>query len=1102
DTSCQFGMTKRGFFNGLNIPILMKTERYRGFGGSGFEFFVAQETNRMMKDAISVGGVFLAVFPESRLDDAAQNIRTFCDYLSVRAEVSVFPSEDSWRRLGVYARLVEADYQWRRKRPVADGRARPVIVASVEALAEAAPRAYDFARGTFVLRVGGVARALAGFLVANGYKRVDYAQNPGEFAVRGQITDFWSPCSDSPVRAVFDGDLVERLRFFDPSEQITTADAAEARVVPALERRGARRAADEWFSRPRAVFSSLDVYPSAAGAAPCVDFAGLVSEMRPDLFISNEPFAAPMSDEVVGDAGFLSVSFCGGDGGALERDIASLGAAGLMSPAAGRGALKKILFAPTDGEAARFGELCAVSQALRDCDFEVVSGKISEGFAYPSGKLFVISAAQFFLRSAARIPPKIKSPSIRAEGVWEIADGDFVVHERYGVGMYRGMVALDDPPQEFLRVEYKRGDTIYVPVYEFARIKKYVGVEGVRPKISDLDAPGIWERARERSKRSAEVFAAELLKLYAERERISAPAMEAETVWEAELEQSFPFEETADQAAAIKETLADLSRPRPADRVILGDVGFGKTEVALRAAFKTAVNSYQTALIVPTTILSMQHYTRFVERLAPFPVKVAALHRFQTKAEQRNVVEGVASGAVDILIGTHRILSKDIRFKNIGLLIIDEEHRFGVRQKEKLRRFAKNVHTLLMSATPIPRTLGAALNGIKDISIIETPPVGRKPVETLVAPRSSALARSAILNELARGGQVFYVHNVIKDIPRLLVEISSETPQARWGVIHGRMTAVAVEKTLFDFYSGKIDCLLSTTIVESGLDIPQVNTMIIAGAQNFGLAQLYQLRGRVGRGDRKAYCYLFYDDKDLSQDAARRLEALREFSTLGSGWRLARRDMEIRGAGALFGYRQHGFLAAVGFDLYAKLISEAVKAQARRAPESVIRPSTLSIEPVVNLHLDARIPPDYVADDTLRISFYRRFVTADDEADVSSARAALADRFGPLPPEVSEVSAAAMLRLFMKRNLVLSISSLSGGETSIEFAHGVCLTDTGIKGLLGVFGSRIRFAGAENFGNTIIIGGGAVRKASDARSLLEKVIKFATIRPVLSGETR
>lgn len=1050
----------------------MNMEKYRGFGGSGFEFFVAEEIERTINPSASDksdGGVFLAIFPEDRLEAAARNIGAFCGYLRAPADAVVFPSEDSGRRLMVYARLTLRE---------SSGRAL-VVVASPEALAEAGPSRKDFVRGGGILRPRGKSADLADLLSSSGYKRVDYVESAGQFAVRGQITDFWSPSSERPVRAVFDGDIVERLRFFDPSEQITVADAPSAEIVPAEERRSAEPAMS-WFRGCRAVFAVSRPAASADGPLPPRDIAALDAVIAPARFVLHDPFDGDSLD-----AGFLSASFYGGDVPSLERDIKSLAAAGY----------KKILFAPSPGEAARFAELLEMGSGGGAGNFEIFSGKITEGFVRPSGGIFLISAEQFFLRSAAPAPfEKIKAPSRRSEGLWEMAAGDFVVHERYGVGKYRGIVTMDDPPQEFLAVEYKSGDTIYVPVYDFARIKKYIGAEGVRPKISDLDAPGVWARSRERAKHSAEVFAAELLNLYAERERASAAPMTHRTVWEDELEQSFPFEETPDQREAIKAALADLSGVRPADRVVLGDVGFGKTEVALRAAFKAAVNSCQTALVVPTTILAMQHFSRFSERLAPFPVKVAALHRFQSPSEQKKAVSDIASGAVDIVIGTHRILSSDISFKNLGLLIIDEEHRFGVRQKEKLRRFSKNVHTILMSATPIPRTLGAALNGIKDISIIETPPAGRKPVETIVAPRSPRCARDAIVNELARGGQVFYVHNTIKELPRKLSELSSEAPRARWGVIHGRMKAETVEKTLYEFYGGKLDCLLSTAIVESGLDIPQVNTMIVDDAQNFGLAQLYQLRGRVGRGDKKAYCYLFYDDKNLPDDAARRLDALREFSALGSGWRLARRDLEIRGAGALFGYRQHGFLASVGFDLYAKLIAEAVRKLGRKpsAVEGVPAARPLAdIEPAIDLHLDARIPPAYVPDDTIRISFYRRFVSADDEAEIVSAQDALKDRFGSPPREVFEVAEAARLRLFMRRKLILAVRPSGGGsETEICFSEGVRIGTAGIRGLIDAFGGHVRFAADSN---TIIVSVSPPRAAASARALLEKVSKFATI---------
>ena len=637
----------------------------------------------------------------------------------------------------------------------------------------------------------------------------------------------------------------------------------------------------------------------------------------------------------------------------------------------------------------------------------------------------------------------------------DVQPGDFVVHIEHGIGRFHGLIKMpvDGTEREYLQVEYAQGDQLYVPVHQADRLARYVGAGEAIPSLHRLGTAE-WEQVKQRARRAVAEIADDLLELYAAREVVQGHAFSPDAAWQHELEASFPYVETEDQLVAIEAVKQDMEQARPMDRLICGDVGYGKTEVALRAAFKAIMDNKQVAILVPTTVLAQQHYTNFSRRLAAFPVSVAMLSRFQTSSQQDRVLSGLANGSVDLVIGTHRLLSNDVAVKDLGLLIVDEEQRFGVAHKERIKQLRTEVDVLTLTATPIPRTLHMSLTGVRDLSTIDTPPEERLPIKTFVGDFDDTLVRQAILREIDRNGQVFFVHNRVQGIEQIAAKLGKTVPEVRIAIAHGQMPERELSAVMLAFAEGDYDVLVCTSIIESGLDIPNANTIIINRADMFGLAQLYQLRGRVGRSAVRAYAYMLVDKyKALSEDARRRLEAIQEASELGAGFRIAMHDLEIRGAGELLGSRQHGHIAAVGFDLYTRLLAQAVN-EAREGltnderrtttgddstPEA-IRPSSpvirhsLAEDPLaptvqLDLNLPARIPESYVPEAALRLQLYRRLagLTALDAVDELAHE--FADRFGPTPEEVRNL-------LFVVQIKVLAINA---GVEAIGFEEGQLL---------------------------------------------------------------
>jgi len=599
----------------------------------------------------------------------------------------------------------------------------------------------------------------------------------------------------------------------------------------------------------------------------------------------------------------------------------------------------------------------------------------------------------------------------------ELSPGDYVVHVDHGIARFAGLVqmSVDGSQREYLELHYAEGDKLYVPTDQLDRVSRYVGPSDRQPHLTRL-ASGEWQRTKARVRRAVRALARELLALYAAREVLPGYPYPADTPWQAELEASFPYVETADQMSAINEVKRDMEAARPMDRLVCGDVGYGKTEVAIRAAFKVVMDGRQVAVLVPTTVLAQQHYQTFRERLAAFPIRVEVLSRFRSDAEQRQIAEELAGGAIDIVIGTHRLLQKDIEFKDLGLIVIDEEQRFGVAHKEHLKRMRREVDVLTLSATPIPRTLYMALGGIRDMSVMETPPEERLPIKTYVSEFDDHMIRDAVVRELERGGQVYFVHNRVHNIDMIASKVQEIVPEATVAIAHGQMDERELERAMAEFVQGRIDMLVCTTIIESGLDIPNVNTIIINQADRLGLGQLYQLRGRVGRGAHRASAYLLYDRKArLTETARQRLQTIFEATELGAGFQIALRDLEIRGAGNLLGPEQSGFMAAVGFDLYCRLLAnEADRLRALMRGETP--PPTLDegAEVTIELPLSAHLPQSYVPDINLRLALYQRLSEAAGAEAVSAIAQEMVDRFGQPPP-----AARNLLYLMAVRSLAL-----------------------------------------------------------------------------------
>jgi transcription-repair coupling factor (superfamily II helicase) len=903
-------------------------------------------------------------------------------------------------------------------------------------------------------------RALLERLVAGGYEPSVEVTGSGEFAHRGGLVDAWPPGADGPVRIELFGDEVESIRAFDPMTQGSRRRVEHVQLLPASEflppegwNELAARAPAELSELLQADLAHLEqgelgeaaeTWVALLAAGPAADHVtdrmhvvlADLDELRA-LARDLDRQAADRRDGLVA-AGELTdgwpVPYTAADtleslvARATERVEEQTGAEtghAAAPPLPGRAdragpwlvelaAAGRSVVVTTD-QASRVGELleeaghpvaamAELSEIPAPGSIGLVHGSLSAGLVHDPSGLLILSDHELFGATRVRRLTSQKRVVTR-DLIGKLAPGDHVVHVDHGIARYVGMTqrTFGDDVKEYLQLDFAGTDKIFLPADQIGRITRYAG--GPAPALSKLGGTE-WERTKTRVRRAVGDLARELIEIYAARESAPGHAFSADTTWQRELEESFPYTETPDQSRSIEEVKADMLRQRPMDRLVVGDVGYGKTEVALRAAFKAVQDGKQVAVLVPTTVLAQQHLLTFQRRLAAFPMEVGMLSRFVSKKEQERIVAGVADGTVDILIGTHRILSRDIAFADLGLLVVDEEQRFGVSHKERIKAMRREVDVLTLSATPIPRTLHLSLVGIRDLSVIETPPEARLPIQTRIAEDDDGLVRDAIARELDRGGQAFYVHNRVETIEAAAERVRRLVPGARVAVGHGQMAEGMLERVMLDFDAGKFDVLVCTTIIESGLDIPNANTIIIVRADTFGLAQLYQLRGRVGRSDRRAHAYLLHRrGMPLSPVARKRLHAIFSASDLGAGYQIALSDLEIRGAGNILGAEQHGFMAAVGFEMYTRMLAEAVDMlRGRRRPPE---PSPVRID----LPGSAYLPDDYIGDSGAKLEAYRRFAQARSEADAEALRADLRDRYGPISGPVEGLFTAVRVRL-------------------------------------------------------------------------------------------
>jgi len=921
-------------------------------------------------------------------------------------------------------------------------------------------------------------------LLEAGYRQEDPVTGPGQMARRGGILDLFPPDRQEPVRLEFFGDTVESLRAFDVATQRSLASLDAIEVLPLSDAFATRSLLGRLRESVRARFGEVreaaaflerlarglqpDELPDLLGLVPDVlvpawshfdgavpvvlDPEGLAAEAEAlherarDERSRREGGLVPEVDEVLRPAGellrhlqsapALALSLIDAEGSArplssrpVRRYNGDL--RGLVGDLRSASAARTILYLGNPGRAERLREVLRESglEPAAGSALEVRVGVLSRGFELPTLGLRVLADGDVFPEEV-HVHPRGRARGVRGvlQDFRDLKRGDLVVHDEHGIGRFEGLetITVAGQSREFMVLSYQGGDKLKVPVDGFDRVEKYRSADAGRPALDRLGS-GSWDKLKRRVKKAMRDMAAELLRLYAARKARPGHAFVAESPWQREFEEAFEYEETPDQAQAIADVARDMASDTPMDRLVCGDVGYGKTEVAMRAAMRAVLDGKQVAVLAPTTILAFQHAKTFRKRFQPFPVKVEHVSRMRSSREIRQALEAVKRGQVDILIGTHRILSKDVEFRDLGLLVVDEEQRFGVAAKEKLKQLRTSVDCLTLSATPIPRTLQMGLGGIRDMSVIETPPKDRLAIQTSIVKFSTDVIATAIRQELQRDGQVYFVHNRVESIYSLANLVARLVPEARVVVGHGQMPDAQLERTMLAFVEGRADVLVASTIIENGLDIPRANTLVVNRADRFGLAQLYQLRGRVGRSDRRAFAYLLVPPEDaLSALAKKRLQAIQEFSELGAGFRIAALDLELRGAGNLLGGEQSGHIEAVGLELYVKLLEQTVlELKGEAVPE---RPRA-----ALNLQLDLRLPSEYVPETHQRLTLYKRVSQLRSEAERAALRDEVRDRYGALPPAVERLFEWAGLRVRAEALGVVQ-ADLAQGALHVRFA--------------------------------------------------------------------
>lgn len=883
-------------------------------------------------------------------------------------------------------------------------------------------------------------------LVALGYERVGQVEMPGQFSVRGGIVDIYCLTEENPWRIELWGDEIDSIRSFDPESQRSLENLEELTIYPAVEHIGDKDMVSflDYFPEERTIifldepnrltekggaveeeYRQSRMHREEKGSRNLPEnwlcsFEQLQKELNKRNCISVCALEPKQAGWKVREKFYLEVKSISAYNNSFEllvKDLHQYKKQGyriaLLSGSRTRAErLAKDL--QEEGLAAFYGQ--DYDREICPGEIMVVYGHAKKGFEYPLVKFAVMTESDIFGQEQKKKKKKNYSGS-RIQDFAELSVGDFVVHEKHGLGIYRGIekVEVDRIVKDYIKIEYRGGSNLYIPATQLDCLQKYSGADASKaPKLNKLGTQE-WNKTKSKVRGAVKNIAKELVELYAVRQEKEGYVCGPDTVWQREFEEMFPYEETEDQLSAIEDAKRDMESTRIMDRLICGDVGYGKTEVALRAAFKEVQESRQVAYLAPTTILAQQIYNTFVQRMKEFPVRVELLCRFRTPAQQKKAIEDLKKGQVDVIIGTHRILSKDVQFKNLGLLIVDEEQRFGVTHKEKIKQLKKDVDVLTLTATPIPRTLHMSLIGIRDMSVLEEPPMDRMPIQTYVMEYDEETVREAINRELRRGGQVYYVYNRVTDIADVALRIAKLVPDARVDFAHGQMSERELENVMYSFVNGDIDVLVSTTIIETGLDISNVNTMIIHDSDRYGLSQLYQLRGRIGRSNRTAYAFLMYrKNVMLKETAEKRLAAIREYTDLGSGFKIAMRDLELRGAGNLLGAQQHGHMNAVGYDLYCKMLNEAVK-------EAKGIHTMEDFETSVDLNVDAYIPDSYISNEFQKLDIYKRIAGIETQQDYDDMLEELLDRFGEPGKAVLNLLAIAKLKAIAHQGYVTEI---------------------------------------------------------------------------------
>ena len=884
-------------------------------------------------------------------------------------------------------------------------------------------------------------------LVALGYERVGQVEMPGQFSVRGGIVDIYCLTEENPWRIELWGDEIDSIRSFDPESQRSLENLEELTIYPAVEHIGDKDMVSflDYFPEERTIifldepnrltekggaveeeYRQSRMHREEKGSRNLPEnwlcsFEQLQKELNKRNCISVCALEPKQAGWKVREKFYLEVKSISAYNNSFEllvKDLHQYKKQGyriaLLSGSRTRAErLAKDL--QEEGLAAFYGQ--DYDREICPGEIMVVYGHAKKGFEYPLIKFAVMTDSDIFGQEQKKKKKKKNYSGSRIQDFAELSIGDFVVHEKHGLGIYRGIekVEVDRIVKDYIKIEYRGGSNLYIPATQLDCLQKYSGADASKaPKLNKLGTQE-WNKTKSKVRGAVKNIAKELVELYAVRQEKEGYVCGPDTVWQREFEEMFPYEETEDQLSAIEDAKRDMESTRIMDRLICGDVGYGKTEVALRAAFKEVQESRQVAYLAPTTILAQQIYNTFVQRMKEFPVRVELLCRFRTPAQQKKAIEDLKKGQVDVIIGTHRILSKDVQFKNLGLLIVDEEQRFGVTHKEKIKQLKKDVDVLTLTATPIPRTLHMSLIGIRDMSVLEEPPMDRMPIQTYVMEYDEETVREAINRELRRGGQVYYVYNRVTDIADVALRIAKLVPDARVDFAHGQMSERELENVMYSFVNGDIDVLVSTTIIETGLDISNVNTMIIHDSDRYGLSQLYQLRGRIGRSNRTAYAFLMYrKNVMLKETAEKRLAAIREYTDLGSGFKIAMRDLELRGAGNLLGAQQHGHMNAVGYDLYCKMLNEAVK-------EAKGIHTMEDFETSVDLNVDAYIPDSYISNEFQKLDIYKRIAGIETQQDYDDMLEELLDRFGEPGKAVLNLLAIAKLKAIAHQGYVTEI---------------------------------------------------------------------------------